>query len=115
VGRDIEYDAAGVAELVFGIGGSVAGRRRMALAAMRLDRLLHRIDVVHPDAEMMHADEVLAALVAGVLLIGMPPRCFNTILTASDQSMALHRHPLHHAHLGRRRGYFHHTESSRCA
>ncbi len=100
---------------MFGIGRHVAGRPRVVLAAMRLDRLPNCVDVVHLDAEMMHADEVLAALVAGVLLIGMPPRCFNTMLTASDQSIALHRHPLHHAHLGRRRGYFHHTESSRCA
>jgi hypothetical protein len=37
------------------------------------------------------------------------------VLTASDQSIALHRHALHHAHLGWRRGYRHHTESSRCA
>jgi len=115
VGRDIEYNAVGVAELMFGIGRHVAGRPRVVLAAMGFDRLLHPIDVVHPDAEMMHADEVLAALVAGVILIGTPPRCFNTVLTASDQSIALHRHALHHAHLGWRRGYRHHTESSRCA
>ena len=51
VGRDIEYDAVGVAELMFGIGRRVAGRSRVVLAAMRFDRLLHRIDVVHSNAE----------------------------------------------------------------
>ena len=37
VGRDVEDDAVWVAELVLGIGGSVAGRPGVVLAAMRLD------------------------------------------------------------------------------
>ena len=65
--RDVEYDAVWIAELVLGIGGTVAGRPGVVLAAMRLDRLLHRIDVLYPDAEVVQADEVLAALVGGIL------------------------------------------------
>jgi len=35
---------------------------------MSLDRMLHRTDVINPDAEMVQPDEVPAALVAGVFL-----------------------------------------------
>jgi hypothetical protein len=66
--RDVENDAVRVAELILGIGGGVTGRPLMELAAVRFDLLSHCIDVVHPDAKMVQADEILATLIAGILL-----------------------------------------------
>src|SRR5262245_42341665 len=53
VGRDVKHDAVGVAELVLGIDRGMAAGSRMVRAAVRLDRLLHRLDIFHPDAEVM--------------------------------------------------------------
>ena len=66
--RDVEDDAIGIAELVLGILGDVRRGAGMILAAVGFNRLLHRIYIIHPNAEVMQADKVLAALVAGVLL-----------------------------------------------
>jgi len=53
VGRNVEHDAIRIAELVLGIFRHMRGRAQMTLAAVHFNRLLHRIDVVDPDAEMV--------------------------------------------------------------
>src|SRR5262245_51210583 len=66
VSRNVEHDAVWVAELVLGTGRGDAGRPRVALTALGLNPLLRCVDIVHPDAEVVHSDEVLAPLIAGV-------------------------------------------------
>src|SRR5262245_53078811 len=63
--RNVEHDAVWVAELVLGTGWGDAGRPRMVLTALGLNPLRRCVDVVHPDAEVVNADEVLAPLIAG--------------------------------------------------
>src|SRR5262245_17079042 len=66
VSRNVEHDAVWVAELVLGTGRGDAGRQRVVLTALGLNPLLRCVDIVHPDAEVVHADEVLTPLIAGV-------------------------------------------------
>src|SRR5262245_59415776 len=66
VSRNVEHDAVWIAELVLGTGRGDAGRPRVVLTALGLNPLLRGVDVVHPDAEVVHADEVLAPFIAGV-------------------------------------------------
>src|SRR5262245_25082126 len=66
VSRNVEYDAVWVAELVLGTGRSDAGWPRMVFTSLTLNPLLLVVYVVHPDTEVLHADEVLAPFIAGV-------------------------------------------------
>src|SRR5215468_3487192 len=66
VSRNVEHDAVWIAELVLCTGRGDAGWPRMIFTALGLNPLLRCVDVIHPDAEVVHADEVLAPLIAGV-------------------------------------------------
>src|SRR5262245_4840972 len=66
VSRNVEHDAVWIAELVLGTGRSDAGWPRMVFTALSLNPLLRCVDIVYPDAEVVHADEVLAPFIAGV-------------------------------------------------
>jgi hypothetical protein len=58
----------GSLELILSIGRGVTGWPLVVFAAMRFDALSYCIDAVHPDAKMVQADEILATLIAGILL-----------------------------------------------
>lgn len=66
---DIEHDAIGIPKLVFGIRWRRSARARMKFSTVGFDFLLRPVDVVDPKTEVMQPDEILAALVARIILV----------------------------------------------
>src|SRR3954469_15453362 len=69
VGGDIEHNAVGIPKLVFGIRRGSSAWAGMKFSTVGFDFLLRPVDVVDPETEVMQPDEILAALIARIILV----------------------------------------------